>query len=166
MQIRFATHADAEQVNALRRQVNDLHAIGEPAIFRYGFQKELQDHLFTFLDEADKAVLVAESADGIVGFACLQFVDRPETAYAHPRRYLHVGEFGVDENHRRQGIGRALFASIRETAKKRGYGRIELDVWSFNESAMRFYEAVGFRTYRNYMACSIEESTKEESTSC
>ena len=32
------------------------------------------------------------------------------------------------------------------------FDRIELDVWSFNEEALKFYEAVGFQTYRRLMA--------------
>lgn len=166
MLIRPASHADAAQVNALRRQVNDLHALGKPEIFRYGFSEALQNHLFTFLDEADKTVLVAENADGIVGFACLHFVDRPETPYSHARHYLHVDEFGVDEKHRRQGIGRALFAAIRSLGMERGYDRIELDVWSFNEDALRFYESIGFRTYRRYMEYEMADDTKEETKPC
>lgn len=166
MLIRMATHADSAQVNVLRRQVNDLHALGKPEIFRYGFNVELQEHLFTYLDSADKAVLVVETADGIVGYACLEFVDRLETAYSHARRYLHVGEFGVDEKHRRQGIGRALFAGIQSLGVSRGYGRIELDVWSFNEDALRFYESIGFRSYRSYMEFNIDKHTKEETTPC
>ena len=34
----------------------------------------------------------------------------------------------------------------------KGGDRIELDVWSFNEEALKFYEAVGFQTYRRFMA--------------
>lgn len=166
MKIRLATHADAEAVNALRRQVNDLHALGKPEIFRYGFNEALRNHLFTFLDEADKTVLVAENADGIVGFACLHFVDRPETPYSHARHVLHVDEFGVDEKHRRQGIGRTLFSGIQTLGTARGYDRIELDVWSFNEDALRFYESIGFRTYRRYMEYSIDEHSKEETAPC
>lgn len=166
MKIRLATHADAEQVNALRHQVNELHVLGKPEIFRDGFNEALQNHLFTFLDETDKAVLVAETADGIVGFACLHFVDRPETPYSHARHVLHVDEFGVDEKHRRQGIGRTLFAGIKSLGIERGYERIELDVWSFNEEALRFYEALGFCTYRRYMEYEIADHTKEETKPC
>lgn len=74
--------------------------------------------------------------------------------------------FGVGEGHRRQGIGRALFAAIRDAARERGLTRIELDVWAFNESAVRFYESIGFHTYRSYMACTLDENTKEDDARC
>ncbi len=32
-----------------------------------------------------------------------------------------------------------------------GVSRLGLNMWEFNEGALAFYEAVGFRTYRRYM---------------
>jgi ribosomal protein S18 acetylase RimI-like enzyme len=39
---------------------------------------------------------------------------------------------------------------------KKGFPRIELDMWSFNESALAFYEAEGFTTYRRYLEFPLE----------
>lgn len=39
----------------------------------------------------------------------------------------------------------------RTEAKKRKLERLEPDVWSFNRDAVRFCEAAGFETYRQYM---------------
>ena len=35
------------------------------------------------------------------------------------------------------------------------FPRVELDVWAFNEDAQRFYEAIGFRTYRSLMELNV-----------
>lgn len=40
---------------------------------------------------------------------------------------------------------------LRQIAKKRKLERLEPDVWSFNRDAVRFCEAAGFETYRQYM---------------
>ena len=151
MNIRFATEADLPRVNELRRQVSDLHAAGKPEMFREGFGEDLRQHLYTMFAQEAHQVLVAETEQGIVGFACLKFVDRPETPYRRAERYLDVDEFGVDESCRRQGVGRKLFGAIRELAQERGLKRIELNMWEFNEDALKFYEAVGFTTFRRYM---------------
>lgn len=151
MNIRYATEADLPRVNELRGQVSELHAAGKPEMFRAGFGEELQQHLYTLFSQEDHAVLVAQTEMGIVGFACVKFVDRPETPYRRAERYLDVDEFGVDERCRRQGIGRALFGAIRELAREHGLNRIELNMWEFNEGALKFYEAIGFSTYRRYM---------------
>ena len=41
-------------------------------------------------------------------------------------------------------------------AKKRGLSRIELDVWEFNELAIEFYQAVGFRQMRTWMEYEVK----------
>ena len=40
---------------------------------------------------------------------------------------------------------------LRSLASETGYTRLELDMWAFNEGALDFYEAVGFKVYRKYM---------------
>lgn len=117
--VRFATEDDLVQVNELRKQVNDVHVEGRPDIFRGGFGQELQDHIFAFQNEEDRAIIVAER-DGVI-----------------------------------RGIGRALFMFMQEDAKARGFTRIELNMWEFNEGALAFYEALGFTTYRRYMELNV-----------
>lgn len=151
MVIRQAREADKQAVNELRKQVLLVHAAGKPEFFSASFSRELADHLNILFMQENAEVLVAESSGELLGFACIEFVDRPGSPYRMPVRYCHVIEFGVDERHRRQGIGRALFGAIRERAENRGFSRIELDMWEFNEGALRFYESLGFRTYRRYM---------------
>lgn len=156
MNIRLATEADLPRVNELRRQVNDVHVAGKPEVFRPGFNEALQQHVYTLFAQEDHAILVAETEAGIVGFACLKFVDRPESPYRNAIRYLDVDEFGVDEMHRRQGIGRALFEAVRGLARKHGLARIELNMWEFNEGALRFYESIGFSTSRRYLEMTVD----------
>ena len=67
------------------------------------------------------------------------------------RDYLDIDEFGVDENSRRQGAASAMIRFIRDWAKEQGFGRLELNMWTFNRGALAFYEAAGFETYRRYM---------------
>jgi ribosomal protein S18 acetylase RimI-like enzyme len=57
----------------------------------------------------------------------------------------------VDEQTRRTGAGRALMEYIYQDAKNRSYPRVELDVWDFNESAHRFYHAIGMHDYRHFL---------------
>lgn len=40
---------------------------------------------------------------------------------------------------------------IKEYAREKGFKKLELNMWEFNQGALDFYEAVGFKTYRRYM---------------
>ena len=151
MNLRFAVEADLERVNALRRQVNDLHVAGKPEVFKPGFPPELRDFIHVIFAAPDQWILVAEEDGEILGFAVLHRIVRPETPFMHVRDFLDIDEFCVDEGHRRQGVATAMIDFIRGWAKEQGFTRLELNMWEFNREALAFYEAAGFTTYRRYM---------------
>ena len=156
MNIRIATESDLPRINELRRQVNDLHTAARPDMFKPGFPQEVQNHLYTMFQADNRHILVVENSGQIIAFACLAEIESPATPYRPARRFLEVDEVGVDECARHQGIGRKLFEEIRRTAKALGYARVELNMWDFNENALKFYEAIGFTTYRRYTEMNVE----------
>ena len=44
-----------------------------------------------------------------------------------------------------------LFDFIKKEATDKNFDKIELDIWEFNDIALKFYESVGFVTYRRFM---------------
>ena len=144
--IRFAKEEDLERVNEIRKAV----------IFKGGFDENLRDYIYEIWNAENKEIIVAEREGVVCGFACIQIVDKPENPFMHGRRYLDVDEFGVDERFRRQGVATEMIGFIRAEAKKRGIGKVELNMWEFNRGALSFYEAMGFRTYRRYMELESE----------
>ena len=153
--VRYATREDLSRVNELRKQVNDLHVAGRPDIFKPGFNSVLQNFLYTIFESETMDVIVAEREGVICGFACVQYVDKPESPYSYARHFYDVDEFCVDEAFRRQGVATELIAFIKQEAKAKGFDRVELNMWEFNEDARAFYEAVGFTTYRRYMEMEV-----------
>lgn len=154
--VRFAKEEELERVNEIRKMVNDVHVKGRPDIFKGGFEENLRDYIYEIWSAENKDIIVAERDGVICGFACIQIVDKPENPFMYGWRYMDVDEFGVDERFRRQGVATELIEFIREDAERRGISRVELNMWEFNEGALAFYEAVGFRTYRRYMELESE----------
>ena len=155
LEIRGALRGELERVNALRRMVNDVHTQGRPDIFRPGFCEELQNHIYAAFDDENSDVIVALADGEIAGFATVQYIRRPETPYTLARDFYRVEEFGVDARYRRRGVATALVEYMKKDARQEGFDRIELDVWAFNASALAFYEAAGFATYRRYMELTL-----------
>lgn len=155
--VRFATEQDLTRVNELRKTVNDLHVQGRPDIFKPGFCEELQAHAANYLIWENNDIILCERNGKIAGYAMVDYIDKPENAYNLARRFYHIAEIGVDPETRRQGVASEMMAFMKKEAKRRGFDRIELDMWEFND-ALKFYEAIGFRTYRRYMDCVLEDS--------
>lgn len=149
--VRYAKEDDLCRVNELRADVNELHVNGRPDIFRSGFCNELQKRVYDVFSSENADVIVAEFDGTICGFAFAEYIDREETAYNNARHFYHIEEFGVAEGCRRMGVATAIVDFCKSEAKAKGYNKIELDVWEFNEGAIKFYEAAGFKTYRRLM---------------
>ena len=149
--VRFARKDELDRVNELRKEVNDLHVAGKPEIFKEGFGDDLRNYIYEIWNDPGKEIIVAEKAGVVCGFAVIQYVSRPENPFRKAIRYIDVDEFGVDAAHRRQGMATEMIGFIRALAREKGYDRIELNMWEFNQDALAFYESVGFTTYRRYM---------------
>ncbi|MBQ9324176.1 MAG: GNAT family N-acetyltransferase [Clostridia bacterium] len=153
--IRFAKESDLASVNVIRRQVHALHASGEPDIFHPGFPDAIRDHIQTIFRDPNQRIVVAEQEGVLCGYAILHAITKPETAFSFARNYLDIDELGIDEAFRRRGIASEMLSFIKDFAKEQGFHRLELNMWEFNETALAFYEAAGFRTYRRYMEMKV-----------
>ena len=151
MEIRFANEDELDQINVLRKQVNDLHVKGNPEVFKAGFSEELRNYIFEIFRDPLKKIVIYKNGNHICAFAVLNHITRPQTPFMYERKYLDIDEFCVDASCRRQGIGAQMIAFIRDYAKSGGFDRIELNMWEFNQDALAFYESAGFTTYRRYM---------------
>lgn len=154
--VRFAEEKDLERINELRKQVNDVHVHGRPDLFKPGFCKEMRDLVYDMWGDENKNIIVSERDGVICGMVCVEYAVKPESPYNLERKIYHIQEVAVDEKFRRQGVGTELFEFIKRDAEERGFPKIEVDVWEFNESAAKFYEAVGFRVFRRFLECEIE----------
>ena len=159
--VRPATFEELARINEIRRYVNDVHVTGRPDTFRPGFCSELEQILYKRFEMENWVILAAVLEGEIAGFASVEYVERPETPYNRARKMYHVEEFGVDPNFHRRGAATALVAYMKQDAAQRGYPRIELDMWEFNQGALAFYENVGFQTYRRYMELWVDEKGED-----
>ena len=150
-EVRLARENELERVNELRMQVNALHVAGKPEVFKPGFPEELRNYIYAIHKDPEQFITVAVKDGTICGFAVLHHINRPENPFMKERDFLDIDEFCVDEAFRRQGIASEMIDFIREFAKEKGFHRIELNMWEFNQEALAFYEASGFQTFRRYM---------------
>ena len=151
MIVRLAEEKDLSRVNELRKQVNDLHVMGKPEVFKAGFSSELRDYIQLIRKDPEQEIVVAEKDGTICAFAVIHHISRPENPFRYERDFLDIDEFCVDAAFRRQGVASRMMAFIRSYAKEKGFHRLELNMWEFNEGALAFYEAAGFKTFRRYM---------------
>ena len=79
-------------------------------------------------------LLVAKERGRVVGFLVAQAI----------ADICELESIAVDPASRRAGVGKALFKWLIDSARKLGLSCIQLEVRSGNNSAIAFYEAIGF----------------------
>ena len=145
MKIRRAEEKDIPRLDALLLQVNLVHHRGRPDLFRYG-RKYTDEELKSIIHDDARPILVAADEDDTVqGYAFCIFQQHRDSHILTDVRTLYIDDLCVEEKTRGQHIGSLLYRAVLDYARAHGCYNITLNVWSCNESALRFYESMGLK---------------------
>lgn len=151
MEIRFAAAQDVLGILELLRQVGRVHYEGRPDIFRDNAQKYGASQVLALLNSSKTPIFVAVEEDKVLGYCFCKVKAYENESVVNDHTELYIDDLCVDENHRGQHIGTALYNEVLRYAKMRGCHNITLNVWCFNERAMKFYESLGMKPQRIFM---------------
>ncbi|MEO5887016.1 MAG: GNAT family N-acetyltransferase [Anaerolineales bacterium] len=148
MNIRQAMPADSFLLSSLCMDVQQLHAKKHPGIFK---MPQSADFAAAFFDEMladpDITIYIAEENAQACGYILCKLIERPETPFIYPNRFLHIDQISVRPNVQRHGAGTALMDQVERLARELGVLKIQLDSWDFNTKAHAFFEGLGFEKF-------------------
>lgn len=146
MKIEQATLSDMEGINRLLRQVLMVHHEGRPDLFKADVKKYTDAELAQIIEDDKRPIFVARNNDGeVVGYAFCLYQQYLNNNILTDVKTLYIDDLCVDETVRGQHIGKKLYEYVLEFARKEDFYNVTLNVWSCNESAMRFYEKCGLK---------------------
>ena len=145
MEIRFAKAQDVPGMIKLLRQVGRVHHEGRPDLVRCNAQKYSASQVLEMLDKKDAPIFVAVEENKVLGYGFCIMEQFREHSVMNDRLTLYIDDLCVLEECRGKHIGSAIYQEILRYAKYRGCYNVTLNVWSCNESAMKFYEAMGLK---------------------
>ena len=147
--VRRAAERDIPAIMALLVQVNMVHHVGRPDLFKGPTTKYTEAELATLLESDGTPVFVGVDEAGRVlghGFCVVQ--RQANSRLMTGITTLYIDDICVDEAARGLGVGRALYEHILDHARALGCYNVTLNVWSCNPGAMRFYEKLGMKPYK------------------
>ena len=148
--IRRASNKDIPRIIALLHQVNMVHHVIRPDLFKPHTTKYNEQELETMLDDDSKPIFVYD--DGLVlGYAFCQVTEVRGNQLLEDIKTLYIDDICVDENARGRHIGKALYEYVRDYAKSIGCNNITLNVWEGNDSAISFYKNMGMQVQKTTM---------------
>jgi ribosomal protein S18 acetylase RimI-like enzyme len=148
--IRKAAKEDILRIIELLHQVNMVHHVIRPDLFKPHTTKYNEQELEAMLDDDSKPIFVFD--DGMVlGYAFCQITEVKNNQLLEDIKTLYIDDICVDENARGKHVGKALYEHVLEYAKSIGCNNITLNVWEGNEPAQRFYRNMGMQVQKTTM---------------
>lgn len=145
MKVRMAEEKDIERMHELLTQVNLVHHKGRPDLFKCG-RKYTDEQLREILRDKKRPIFAAvDENDCLLGYAFCIFQQHLNDNILTDIKTLYIDDLCVDETKRGLHIGSTLYNAVLDFAREHGCYNVTLNVWSCNESAMKFYENCGLR---------------------
>lgn len=146
MNIRRAEEKDMGELNRLLLQVCLVHHKGRPDLFKYGAKKYTYEELRAIIHDDKTPIFVAvDEKEEVMGYAFCIFQQHINNNILTDIKTLYIDDLCVDETIRGKYIGKSLYEHVLNFAKESGCYNVTLNVWSLNESAMKFYEKCGLK---------------------
>ena len=155
--LRKATVDDYNNLCELFDEIDSLHRNHLPHRFQKASGPAREHNYYSgLIADENVGFFVAEMGDELVGFGHVIVSDTPAFPIFVPRRYATVDSIVVKSGFRERGIGRALMDKMQEWAIVKGATSIELNVYEFNETAISFYEGLGYQTISRKMSKELQ----------
>ena len=146
MEIRRAKEQDMDGINDLLMQVCLVHHKGRPDLFKYGAKKYTDKQLRELIADDQRPIFTAvDENDKVLGYAFCIFQQHMNDNILTDIKTLYIDDLCVDEKIRGQHIGKSLYEYVLDFAREQKCYNVTLNVWSLNESAMKFYQSCGLK---------------------
>jgi len=156
--VRRATSRDLERLGRLGTLLVEEHHQFDSRRFLAPRNRTPADYasfLGSQLDDSDVAVLVAEDANGVIGYAYAAVEGYDYMSLRGPAGVLH--DLVVDPDHRGRGVGRLLLRAVLSYLRSRNLPRVVLSTAMQNHGAQRLFERMRFRRTMVEMTCELDD---------
>ena len=148
--IRKAEKRDIPSIIELLHQVNMVHHVLRPDLFKPYTTKYNEQELETLIGDDSKPIFVYDDG-GVLGHVFCMITEVKGDKLLQDLKTLYIDDICVDENARGQHVGKALYEYVRDYALSIGCNNITLNVWDGNDAALSFYRNMGMKVQKTTM---------------
>lgn len=148
--IRRASNKDIPRIIALLHQVNMVHHVIRPDLFKPHTTKYNEQELEAMFKDDSKPVFVYDDGE-VQGYAFCQVTEVKDNLLLVDNKSMYIDDICVDEKARGKHVGKALYEYVRDYARSIGCHNITLNVWEGNNPAISFYKNMGMQVQKTTM---------------
>ena len=148
--IRLIEKKDINDVLELLKQVNYVHYVKRPDIFKPNTKYDY-DELNNLIGDKLNPIFVYVENDRVLGYAMTNTIKHENSRLLTDIKTLYIDDICVDENARGKGIATQIYKYVESFARENNYYNITLNVWEINPTAKRFYDKMGLKPLKTTM---------------
>ena len=148
--IRKANKKDIGRIIELLHQVDMVHHVLRPDLFKPNTTKYNEQELEALLEDDSKPVFVFDDGT-VLGHAFCLITEVRDDKLLEDIKTLYIDDICVDEKARGRHVGKALYEHVRDYALSIGCNNITLNVWEGNDPAWSFYKHMGMKVQKTTM---------------
>ena len=151
MEIRRAEKRDLNGINTLLSEVLEIHHNGRRDLFKSGTKKYTDEELIAIIEDEKRPIFVAVENETVLGYVFCIFTETKDNNILIDRKTLYIDDLCVLKEKRGCRIGKTLYEYAKSFASENGFYNLTLNVWSFNEDALLFYQKMGMTPQKTVM---------------
>lgn len=144
-----------EEIVDLRIKLNDMHVACVDDVFKDNIVEDTRKDTIKAVNNPDCDIVIMEVDSKVMAYALVNYEKTIETFDKKSRKLYYIQEIMISDTYQHQGLGKKMIEFLKKDAFQKGYKRIELDVWNFNQNAVNFYKKVGFREVQLIMSAEL-----------
>ena len=148
--VRKADKRDIQAIIELLHQVNMVHHVLRPDLFKPHTTKYNEQELEALMDDDSKPIFVFDDG-AVLGHAFCMITEVKNNKLLQDIKTLYIDDICVDEKARGKHVGKALYEYVRDYAALVGCNNITLNVWEGNDAALSFYRNMGMKIQKTTM---------------
>ena len=142
---------DYHLLAGLNKEVQTFHHQIFPSIFKPYNQEAITCFFKDAVESEDTVAYLAMENGTAIGYALLFVTNFSENPFQYSRKSILLDQILVLTNHRSKGVGRQLLEAAFSFARSTNIDRVELNHWTQNASARKFFNENGFEYYNEKM---------------
>ena len=148
--VRRANKNDIKRIIELLHQVDMVHHVLRPDLFKPNTTKYDERELEVLLSDDSKPVFVFDDGT-VLGHAFCIITEVKDDKLLQDIKTLYIDDICVDEKARGKHVGKVLYEFVHDYAQSIGCNNITLNVWDGNDPALNFYRNMGMKVQKTTM---------------
>ena len=152
--IRPAEDSDIPYIQELMTMLTESdHPYDMDVDMQWAYSEDGLKYIKDRINNPGEACFIVEQGKFVVGYCTASIKELPSWRLV---KVAEIENVYIDENHRRNGLGKRLVETVVRWAKELNANRIAVCVFSPNKDAIEFYSRVGFASYDLTMEMNLD----------